>query len=293
MTFFIAEVNLDISSNSLRLKTPKNTGNYELDLPLPFPVKDELGTAKFDKSSRCLTVTLPVVPAKPVKRHNLTDSVSEAVIEAEPQTDEIKRSVKPAKSESKTDGDIHKRWICSKARGIAGPEIQEAKQAAAKLKLQESDEESAVIVSPDKSSDEGGSKDSDENWILLNKEGATQAESASNSPECSEEEKELTKTLTTPLEAMAEEAQRGNCDETNDFIPAKTFQGEKKGYIYKSGSEGTGYYLTNPGKAMEAGKALEAKAELEESEDERVELSEEVTGLSSLQLQNRDMFRLD
>ena len=38
---------------------------YTLSIPLPFPVFEKKGTAKFDKAAKTLTVTMPVQPPKP------------------------------------------------------------------------------------------------------------------------------------------------------------------------------------------------------------------------------------
>ncbi|KAH3858717.1 hypothetical protein DPMN_101343 [Dreissena polymorpha] len=53
-------VDLDIFEDKLSLKSEKPP--YKLDLKLPYAVDDENGSAKFDKSKKCLIVTLPVVP---------------------------------------------------------------------------------------------------------------------------------------------------------------------------------------------------------------------------------------
>ena len=55
----VAELDLEITARKLELVAGQL---YRLDLTLPFPVVDEKGTAKFDKTSRVLTVTLPVEP---------------------------------------------------------------------------------------------------------------------------------------------------------------------------------------------------------------------------------------
>lgn len=51
---------LDIFEKRLYLKSC--APNYLLDLKLPFPIREANAKAKFDKSRRCLNVTLPVVP---------------------------------------------------------------------------------------------------------------------------------------------------------------------------------------------------------------------------------------
>lgn len=59
-------VELDIFEQKLVLQS-KEPAAYKLDLKLPYTVDDDQGSAKFDKSKRCLVVTLPVVPEKTQK----------------------------------------------------------------------------------------------------------------------------------------------------------------------------------------------------------------------------------
>ncbi|XP_051875337.1 protein kintoun [Pristis pectinata] len=55
---------LDVTEKLLCLESQKPA--YKLDLTLPYPVDENQGSAKFNKSKRQLVVTLPVVPAKQV-----------------------------------------------------------------------------------------------------------------------------------------------------------------------------------------------------------------------------------
>ncbi len=55
-------VDLDIFEKKITLVTEK-PAKYKLDLNLPYPIDDENGSAKFDKSKGKLTITLPVKPA--------------------------------------------------------------------------------------------------------------------------------------------------------------------------------------------------------------------------------------
>jgi dynein assembly factor 2 len=55
-----ADLILDIFEKRLYLES--NEPNYKLDLPLSHPVNEKEAKAKFDKSKRCLNVTLPVLP---------------------------------------------------------------------------------------------------------------------------------------------------------------------------------------------------------------------------------------
>lgn len=54
------KLTLDIFEKRLYLES--NNPNYKLDLNLSYPVNEKESKAKFDKSKRCLNVTLPVVP---------------------------------------------------------------------------------------------------------------------------------------------------------------------------------------------------------------------------------------
>ncbi|KAK7103653.1 protein kintoun-like [Littorina saxatilis] len=58
-----SQASLDIYEKQLLLES-KAPAAYKLDLPLPYPVDDSEGSAKFDKQKRTLTVTLPVIPDK-------------------------------------------------------------------------------------------------------------------------------------------------------------------------------------------------------------------------------------
>lgn len=69
-------VDLDVLERQLTLNCMEPQP-YHLDLRLPYPVDEESGAAKFDKSTRMLIVTLPVKPGqpqKPVVRVVSTDS---------------------------------------------------------------------------------------------------------------------------------------------------------------------------------------------------------------------------
>ncbi|CAD7077051.1 unnamed protein product [Hermetia illucens] len=55
-----SECNLDVTERKLYLKSTQ-PAKYKLNVDLPFPVNDKEGFAKFDKTTRKLTVTLPVV----------------------------------------------------------------------------------------------------------------------------------------------------------------------------------------------------------------------------------------
>lgn len=78
-------VELDIFEQKLAMKSSE-PAKYNLDLNLPFPVDDENGSAKFDKTKRCLIVTLPVIPEEVPK---LLHSDPEAITDNSTQKEDI------------------------------------------------------------------------------------------------------------------------------------------------------------------------------------------------------------
>lgn len=58
----MADITIDVEKQLLKLQAP----NYRLNLPLPYPVKDKEGNAKWDKKDETLNVTLPIERELPV-----------------------------------------------------------------------------------------------------------------------------------------------------------------------------------------------------------------------------------
>jgi PIH1 CS-like domain len=94
---------------------------YTLSIPLPFPVFEKKGTAKFDKAAKTLTVTMPVQPSKPsdtepapapsavtvTANQDNDNDVDESVDEVSPVSADMKKEVK--KEEIMKSG--NSRWI--------------------------------------------------------------------------------------------------------------------------------------------------------------------------------------
>lgn len=60
------DANLDVTNKRITL-TSEKPAKYRLDINLPYDVKEENGTAKFDKAKRQLVISLPVVPEKKLR----------------------------------------------------------------------------------------------------------------------------------------------------------------------------------------------------------------------------------
>ncbi|KAL3663349.1 hypothetical protein V7S43_011755 [Phytophthora oleae] len=96
-------LDLDVSERRLRLSPGPNVpGNYEpLELALPFPVIEDKGSAKFDRKSHKLVVTLPVQPPPKPKPQSVSlivqDEEEEEVSECEPALETVVPAPKPRK----------------------------------------------------------------------------------------------------------------------------------------------------------------------------------------------------
>ena len=75
-----APVQLDVFEKQIVLECKKPAA-YKLDLQLPYPVDEENGSAKFDKSKSCLQITLPVLPPKKVEMPSFAPEKSSLVQE--------------------------------------------------------------------------------------------------------------------------------------------------------------------------------------------------------------------
>ena len=80
-----APVQLDVYERQIVLESKKPVA-YKLDLPLPFPVDEENGSAKFDKSRSCLIITVPVQPPEIPE----LPSFAPEVMQEKPLVEEIK-----------------------------------------------------------------------------------------------------------------------------------------------------------------------------------------------------------
>lgn len=60
------DANLDVTNKRIHLRSEK-PAKYRLDINLPYDVKEENGSAKFDKAKRQLIINLPVVPEKKLR----------------------------------------------------------------------------------------------------------------------------------------------------------------------------------------------------------------------------------
>lgn len=118
-------VQLDVSSKGLQLEVP---GKYVLQVQLQHSVKDQQGTAKFDKEKQQLTITLPVI--QPDMTNHLTVQRQEDV--ELPETPALQQSQyqlqqvhHQAQDKEETEQAIQQQAIVAEASGSNGHTVTE------------------------------------------------------------------------------------------------------------------------------------------------------------------------
>ncbi|XP_071963383.1 uncharacterized protein [Antedon mediterranea] len=96
-----ANVDLEVFERQLIIESVKPAA-YKLDLALPYPVNDDVGSAKFDKSKRCLVVTLPVLPSPIPDMPSFEPAKTEPLIQELPSSTQEK--LFPTKMEESNEG---------------------------------------------------------------------------------------------------------------------------------------------------------------------------------------------
>eukprot|EP00939_MAST-03C_sp_MAST-3C-sp1_P003038 g3038.t1 len=248
------KVDLDVSDTRLTLHAE---GFYHLDISLPYEVFGTRGVAKFDKSKRCLEVTIPVQPEVETTTEKDMDIIAPTDIDAADHTIEktdeettfAASSVVDSCSSSReidnmgtaasstTAGDPpspsstsspHGRWIATRKSG-AELESQRfaaeiARRAASAIK-EASVPAATSTVEPDPAS---ASNDIDD---------ATAAKAKS-----------------TKRSALSEDMVTWTSNDSTEFERACVYEGRRAGYVFKTGDRGLGYYLDRPfGGATEDG----------------------------------------
>lgn len=128
----MADMLLDVSERRLQLSYRQD---YLLSIALPYPVLDKKGVAKYDKTSKCLTVTLPVQP--PVAP--IADAVPAAMSAEVPtlqgdKEEDVNSATHEEKRASPKNPPLessHKRWVST----IDEEETKQAQQLKEEIKL--------------------------------------------------------------------------------------------------------------------------------------------------------------
>ncbi|KAK1943363.1 Protein kintoun [Phytophthora citrophthora] len=139
-------LDLDVSERMLRLSPgPSVPGNYEpLELTLPFPVIEDKGSAKFDRKSHKLVVTLPVQPPPKPKPQSVSLIVQDEeeegeVSEREEEVSKLEPALETETSapKPKKEGNDEFRMLRETALMVANdPQILALKQREAQMQPQ-------------------------------------------------------------------------------------------------------------------------------------------------------------
>ena len=186
---------------------------YSLSLRLPYPVFDTKGTAKYDKASKSLTVTLPVrpPPTAAVVTASPAKATESAVSEVEAQDETSETSPQKPSTPAKKSSVGHGRWVESPA----------------------SSSTASNAIAPVES--EG---------LSLHEEIKRQAEIALREAQAAAKAAPLLAAVATVAPPTAPVATTpASASLEGDFIPCISFGGKKAGYVFKRGDQGVGYYV--------------------------------------------------
>jgi HSP20 family molecular chaperone IbpA len=233
-------VHLDVSMKEL---TVKYKDQYHLQLPLPYPIIEEQGSAKFDKSKNTLVVTAPVVPLPKAKKQDKTPDmlVQEPPLEtAEPVTVpavEVLETAEPvtvpavevlsstraavstsAKHHSQVGKDYfeehHSTLLNKPETSLSADDVAELLAAAKTGTLIRQEENEAPPIMPTDNSSKPSQGQEAERNTPVGGEGTESFEDDGTSVPSTQER----------------------------FVQSSVFAGAKPGYVFKKGDLGVGYY---------------------------------------------------
>ena len=185
---------------------------YELCVPLPYPVFDSKAVAKFDKTTKALTLTLPVKPQQQQQQQQQQQppEVLTAVVEERTDDQATQKDNVNEMQSKKLPGKDHSRWVAShppsgQTEGLAAeqsdPDLASYVKRQADLALQQA--KAAAVSTPNP---------------------------AVSSPP-------IPPAPASPA-AVGEPGQAGL-----GFQPSSKYTGSRQGYVFKMDSLGLGYYL--------------------------------------------------
>lgn len=189
---------------------------YNLNIRFPYDVLDKKGTAKYDKSAKTLTVTVPVKPAERKRVLQAVDEIVEGVLELPAADGVTAGNSSPAKIttdetsiNSLRNKNAHNRWVSRE-------EVETSN---------------------------GTGIGSHSNCCLAD-EIAAKAREALEKHQAEVAKPALAKVLS-PSEAQ-KDAVKDEQIRMDSYIASKVFVGHKTGYCFKLGELGQGYYLDTP-----------------------------------------------
>lgn len=251
-------ITVETSEFSLKLRTIESSPvKYSLDLPLPYPVNESLGSATFDKEHRVLEITLPVKPAEEKVMANVPTLVEEfdetfmvdqgtqdaSQVEKEETADTAKDEGLNLQQETQGEIEVDNDETVDSSEDKELKEILKQALEASKLPLPQA-ENAAVIEKPGL---DPGSQDPTNN-------------------------------------DFAEEMSQ------KEFESCATFKGMRPGFVFRTDTLGTGYYADDT--ICPQNEKPETESDQEEECERMPESIPAKTG-RLLELQNHEIYALD
>ncbi len=209
------------------------TDAYKLEMDLPFVVHDKKGKAAYDKAKKVLKVTLPVEQSDPTPVISAIPPSSSSIQEIAPknnavmqQQDEVLPSVRTFTTTTTTHPrkEKHSRWVESSVQSEAGPNKTIAATSSIETSMNPENDE----ISESKK---------------LFQEVQRQAEAAKKKYKEEQVQSPINQPILPVAKSVLENGSTEKITVSSNFISALSFQGAKKGYVFKRGEEGMGYYL--------------------------------------------------
>lgn len=190
---------------------------YSLSVRLPYPVFDSKGTAKYDKASKSLTITLPVRPppvssvSSPMRPTGPVTTISSENASELGEVVEEGESAQKRSTPAKKASVGHGRWVESSPVGSKSSEA-----AAEGLSLHEEVKRQAELAL---------------------REAQSTAAATRGAPSVAAVAKATAPVAANSTTSVPPELPTGH------FIASSSFGGKKSGYVFQRGDEGVGYYL--------------------------------------------------
>ena len=208
---------------SCRLLKFSYLDTYELSVTLPYPIFDKKGVAKFDKSAKTLTVTMPVQP--PVQPNTSSDSLSPHI------------------------SDIGNNNVGGNIDGVVDEEKE--KEREKKIGEEKKKNNSRWVGDDSADSREESRRRSEE----LKREIEARVEESKLMPAPANPTSTSSATVTVDISHSTTSAHSPSSSSTSsasaiaskDFIPSGTFLGRKEGFLFQNGVQGQGYYIDRGG----------------------------------------------
>ena len=192
---------------------------YVLSVPLPYPIFDKKGVAKYDKVAKTLTVTMPVQP--PIQPKIVENPLLSVTQDAK---------MEPSETLNETESNETK-----KEKERTGKRSTSAIALDQKVKK---DNSRWIGDENDKNSVSEASRRCSEE---LKKEIQCGVEQSQRTIASSA--KSTTAPTPTPLHAISQSSPPSPHPTSSSFLPCATFDGRKEGFLFQRGDLGQGYYL--------------------------------------------------